>query len=264
MENEKKLSFNQEMTESDIKKAIELLREAIKRKIITFKHANPIKENCYISSGYISGLYFPNSEIILNNGTHKYYNFVCIAKIDFKLCFVYSLKEEGAEIFKSLKEYTSDPIESVLYSYDERQIIDNFNSHLRNYNDRLKQLLKIERVKTKAGEDFKRLQDNFKNCSLSFSYEWNSAKISSYKINGVYFNISDPITAEELTADYIQNRINEEIKRTQAQIKQIEKAQKNTYANYKKMLALKEKCISFFKSLEYGEYTYKEQFKKML
>lgn len=262
-----KLQFNQEMKESEIEKSILLLGEAIKRKIIVYEHANPTKENCYISSGYISGLYFPNSVIYLNNGTHKNYDFVCIAKIDFKLCFVYSLKENAKSIFKNidLKPFFYDEIESVIYSYEERKIKSQLEKRLCDYEKTLCDLNKITRNKTKAGEDFKVLNKCFNNCVITLNYNLYNTKITGFKINyGLIYRYFKE-ERENINADDIQNAILQEKERLQQSIKNTKNALKNVFANYTKMLQLKEKTKAFFDSLTNGEkYIFSETFKTMI
>ena len=94
-----------QMTTKEQKQALIYFNEWIKKGNATTKHANPTQENCYISSGDIWGLYFPNTQIILNNANKHHYNFLCVAKNNYNvLGVVYSLKMNFT-IMASLKDY---------------------------------------------------------------------------------------------------------------------------------------------------------------
>ena len=270
MENENKLFLNQEMKPEEIDEAITLLNEALKRNIFTYEHANPIKENCYISSGYISGLYFPNTTLLLNServyNAHKNYNFSCIAKIDYKLCFVYSLKDEINPVFKSLKlkPFIYDEIESVLYSYEERQIKSKLEARLKEHNKRLQDLQKITRSKTKTGEDFKILNKSFNNCVITINHNLYDSKITGFKINYDYY-IYFKDEKESINADIIEAEIKKAIEQEKKSINNTKTALKKLFSNYTKMLKIKDNCKAFFNSLENGEnYIFKEVFKSMI
>ena len=269
MNNNDKLLFNQEMNENDIKKALNLLKEALKREVLSYTHADPIKENCYISSGYISGLYFPNSKIKLNSdlvyNEHKNYNFSCIAKIDYKLCFVYALKDEASDNIKRvLKNFVYDEIESILYSYEERQVKSNLESKLKDYTQRKEKLQTIKRVYKKDNSDFALLNKCFTNCNITFEYSYFDRALTSYNLTyNERIYRSDEQQKQPLTANEIEQAIKDKIVYYDKRISETKNALKNLYKNIVKMKKLIKTCKAFFDSLTNGEeYAMKEQFKR--
>lgn len=267
--NENKLPFNTEMNENDIKKAINLLKEALKREVLSYTHANPLKENCYISSGYISGLYFPNSVIKLNSdlvyNAHKNYRFCCIAKIEYQLCFVYALKDETSDnIKKVLKDFIYDDIESIIYSYEERQVKSNLENKLKDYTQRKEKLLTIKRVYKKDNSDFSLLNKCFTNCNIAFEYSSFHNTLTAYNLNyNERIYRSDEQRKQPLTASEIEQAIKEKIVYYSERISETKNALKNLYKNIVKMKKLIKTCKAFFDSLTNGEeYAIKEQFKR--
>lgn len=91
-----------ELTNNEIKTALKDFKNYLQSKNNILKidasKADPLKENCYISSGSIAGVYFPNSIILLNDTIYNYYNiynFVCIGKNENdETGFYLRLKEE--------------------------------------------------------------------------------------------------------------------------------------------------------------------------
>lgn len=91
-----------ELTNNEIKTALKDFKNYLQSKNnilkIDVSKADPLKENCYISSGSIAGVYFPNSIILLNDTIYDYYNiynFVCIGKnSNEETGFYLRLKEE--------------------------------------------------------------------------------------------------------------------------------------------------------------------------
>jgi hypothetical protein len=266
---ENKLLFNSEMNESEIGKALNLLKEALRREVLSYTHANPVKDNCYISSNYISGLYFPNSVITLNSdlvyNAHKNYRFSCIAKIENKLCFVYALKDEASDnIKKILKPFIYDEIESMIYSYEERQVKSNLESKLKDYTQRKEKLLSIKRVYKKDKSDFALLNKCFTNCNITFEYSYFDNTLTAYNLtyNECIYR-SDEQRKKPLTANEIEQAIKEKIAYYSERISDTKNALKNLYKNIVKMKKLIKTCKAFFDSLTNGEeYAIKEQFKR--
>lgn len=269
MNNNEKLSLNSEMNENDIKKALNLLKEALKREVLSYTHADPLKENCYISSGYVSGLYFPNSKIILNSdlvyNAHKNYRFSCIAKIDYQLCFVYALKDETSDnIKKVLEPFIYDEIESIIYSYEERQVKSKLESRLKDYTQRKEKLLNIKRVYKKDKSDFSLLNKCFTNCNITFDYSYFDSTLTSYNLaydETIYR--SDEQRKQPLTANEIEQAIKNKIVYYNERISETKTALNNLYKNIVKMKKLIKTCKAFFDSLTNVEqYAIKEQFKR--
>ena len=269
MSNDEKMPFNQTMTEAEQIEALRLLKEAIKRGVIRYEHADPIKQNCYISSSYIEGLYFPNTSFYLTAEKHTFYNVCAIAKINYNLCLVYSLKDDTPDNLKEhLKEFTSDTLESLIYSYEERQILSELNKRIKEHKSELETLTKIKRVYKKNGEDFALLSKCFEGYySFYIGRSWFNGEATEIKINGVSLWRSDEARKQsrEPSAEEVEALICQYIQTNKDYINKYERAKKTTRQNYLKMSKLVNTCKAFFDTLQNGEYyIFKKQFKDMI
>lgn len=256
----------QEMTEQEIKEGLKLFKMVFKRGLATYEHANPLEENCYISScGDLIGVYFPNSVIKFNK--HKNYDFVCISKVNNKLCLVFSLKYEIAEkqrtnppknIYFVLDNYQVDTIESLVYSYEYLKIKDKLEKQKKEYQSVLNALNNIKLITRKNGEKFKKVLDNFEllttygKANIYFDYCFCSPIVNSVKIGNLltmYRNDEDKKKNITPTVEEVQELINkykgyylDYINREQTELK-------NLFNNYCKLEKLAEKVKEFKKSV---------------
>lgn len=105
----------QEMNQEEINQAIKLLSQAIKSKRIGFDYENPIQQHCYISSGDIEGIYFPNSElkpIAPCEHLNKHHNIFAVVKYNNELGFCYSYKDEYIE--EATKNATNEETKATI------------------------------------------------------------------------------------------------------------------------------------------------------
>lgn len=253
----KELYNIQPMTNTDIKEALKLLKMGIEKGYIKYTHANPIEQNCYISSGSIEGLYFPNSRM---NFGHSLMRFVCIAKINAVICVIHEWLEDCPRAYKG--EYESEPLEGFAKSREQIEIEHTFKNSIAGYEEAIKDLEKIKRVRTKDGSDFKTLSRNFEGC-YQFVVErsaWNS-NILWVKLGSQTLYLHEEKTS--LTADEVEALINDKkdyyadmLKKKRTALK---KAPQRMARFFKQVASLREWINSLDKE-EY--YTYKELFEK--
>ena len=158
-----KLDYINPMTENDIRKALQLLKQCITEKKVGYTHADPIQQNCYISSSSIEGLYFPNTEFVESS---KILRFVCVAKYKSELGIVYDYTEEFLEHRKKhpnalYEDYDFYSFNDILYTYEERKIVDKLNIEINAYNKDLQVINAIEYQTRKDGKPFENLKQNF-------------------------------------------------------------------------------------------------------
>lgn len=253
----KELYNIQPMTTTDKKEALNLLKLGIKNGYITYTHANPIEQNCYISSGSIEGLYFPNSQM---NFGHSLMKFVCIAKINSEICVVHQWLKDCPRACEG--DYEKEPLEGFVKSSEQIEIEHAFKKAIAGYEEALKDLGKIKRVRTKDGSDYKTLSRNFEGC-YQFIIErshWN-ANILWVELGGETLYIHGE--KQSLTADEVEALINDKktyyadmLKKKQNALKKV--PQRMAYF-FKRMASLRE----WANSLDEEEYySYKELIEK--
>lgn len=183
----------QELNEKEIEESLKLFSKLLKRNGYGYQGANPIKENCYISSSDIIGIYFPNS--VIEHPTHKSYDLTALSKINNKLCVVFTLKDEiyfkqqenpPKNIYFYLDQYKADTLESLLYDYDFLNIKEKITRRIKEYDEIIAVLTNIKRVSRKNGEPFANVLKNFESKSyLYFDFCICSPVVSSVKIGQV-------------------------------------------------------------------------------
>ena len=152
------LDFIYSMKEEEQKEALKLLALAIKEKKISYnpEHASPLKENCYISSGSVEGIYFPNTEFI-NDAIYKV---VCVAKYKGELGIIFEYVGRYANP-ENKNNYNFSSFEYLLYNYDERKILESLNAEIKVYNEDLQAINLIELQTKKDGTEFADFSKNF-------------------------------------------------------------------------------------------------------
>lgn len=150
------------MNDEEIKEALKLLSQAIKENKTKYEHANPIQENCYISSGEYEGVYFPNTLLTIKPDLQV----ICVCKYKGELGIIYEYteakKEHLKEIFKrdfNLIDFTS--FYYLLYTYEERQIIEQLKAELKPLHEAIECIDNIKIQVKKDGKPFANLAKNF-------------------------------------------------------------------------------------------------------
>ena len=203
-----KNEFYFELTNKEIKKVLTGFTSYINSNnsiIEEIKNADPIKENCYISSGAVVGVFFPNTEIILN----KYYNFwdfACLGKNENnELGFWLSLKPEHYENNHPkgyLQEFCFIPFIVIDSKYFEiKKRIENdiqelknklftLNSIKPNYKKNGSSLANINKWFTCKYKNKYTGTENENNIVFEASRSWGDSTITSIKIT-FYYNYEE-------------------------------------------------------------------------
>lgn len=164
------------MTQEEVKEALKLFNAVIKKGVITYEHANPMQENCYISSGDYEGVYFPNSEIKMSFDTES---FICVCKYGYiynnyqdKIGVLYDYECENPNIggvyFISFDE--------LLYTRFEREIREEM---IKRINECKKDLITLKSIRFITKKDGKYFQDLLKNIDKSngVKYWWTNKSV---------------------------------------------------------------------------------------
>lgn len=270
---ENKMIGNTELTEKEIKESLTLLKLAIQKKIFAYEHADPTKENCYISSGYISGVYFPNSEIIqlnpMNKRKHPNYKVDCIGKYKGELGVYYSLREDNninPKIMHYFDTYIFEPFQDLIYDYHYNKIIKKIDNDIKYYKEDLELLQRIKRVYKKNGENFAKVLQNFTGANLYFSFSILSSCVSSVQVNGrisLYRTNENREKSDTPTVDEVEQLINQEKEKYHNWINDKEKAKKDLSKNFAKFQKIIEELKKFSKSVP-NWYDFQEEIKSML
>lgn len=179
------------MNDKEIALSIKLFKKAISKNAITYEHADPIEQNCYISSaGAIIGVYFPNTQF--SQKLHPSYKICSLSKVGGALGVVFALSNEARErLSERARIYFDDYIfasfDSLLYTREELNIKQKIEKRLQNYKNQLKALQNIKRAHKKNGGDFARVLDNF--TGARFSYDWGIVSPVVYYID-LHFDYS--------------------------------------------------------------------------
>ena len=226
---------------------------------------DPFKENCYISNNdVISGIYFPNNEIIIKEGSHRdlFYDFVCIGKNNRgELGYYAQLKpekynENGAPL-GALCENIFKPFIKINENYFK--IKNEMNEALKDYESNLNILKSFKVVTKKDGSMFKDYNKNFIftsnqeekspiiNCDRSYSYNYiysieiffnYNYKIRYYlteeekeKQEKKFYKIEDLYTPNDLYNKIILKEIEE----TQKKIQELKKNLKDLLKDFLKI-----------------------------
>lgn len=183
--------ITQTLSDKEIEEGLTLFAKYIKK--VGYTHADPLRENCYISSSFITGVYFPNT-VFNTDQKHPSYNITSVSKVNGVLGVVYSLKESVKE---SVKEKATEKarfllndylflfysFDELLYSYEFKQIKRAICERLQHYEQELNALNDIKRLYKKDGEPFAVLQKNF-NKNISFERSLFTGSVSCVKFWG--------------------------------------------------------------------------------
>ena len=257
----------QTMSAQEQGEALKQFKTVLNLKKISYntEHANPLKQYCYISSGDVEGIYFPNSEIFYND----YFNFVCVAKQDSKLGIVAEYKEN---YFKSKILSNDDFIfysfDELIYTKDELRTLETLNRELKQIKNELKVLNAIQYQTKKDGGEFSNLLKNIKNdlgeglkmsawfAGYNNSYiELSLSELKTSK-NGVQYNEYSKVTIYDIESlEAFKNAVEKTKKSHENYIKELESDIKNIKNIYKIV-------YKFKKELEGVSYRTKESIKK--
>lgn len=219
----------QEMKEQEINLSLELLKKAIKRGVITYEHANPLEQNCYISSNDIIGVYFPNTKLKVLN--HISYDPFALCSIGGVLYLAFSLKDDASDFArKHLDNYLFEDLETLAYGRELLEIKKEIKRNIKEYENILKVLEQIKTERKKDGTPFKNVLQNFSGVNMSFEYSIFGA-VSSIRINWgavtLYRNDDDRETTGTPTHAEIEKLIQEKKERIKKYINEEEKLYKD-------------------------------------
>ena len=257
-----------EMNTNEIKEAIKQVKQCIKKGVITYTHANPIEQNCYISSGDVIGLYFPNSEI---DYYKEHFDFVAVVKKGEKLGICYEFKEDFRNNGSQWTQgYFFASFDELLNSPNELRLIEAINKDLRQYNDDLEILNNIKLIYKKDGGEFKNLaqaieQNPSPNITILSHLEgWHNdeLKISYSKrcksAEGVEFNVYKYYTIWGVKSyNDIATKTAKEIEQKKQYIAQLQ-------SELKQVKTICKRAEDFKAFLNQFDYTIKEQVKKYM
>lgn len=188
--------ITEEMAEKEIAEGLKLFKKCLLN--WGYDGANPMQQNCYISSSDIIGVYFPNS-FIKAKDIHTSYIVASVSKVGGVLGVVFSL-EDGNQFANILPPYYFEDFNRLLYTPEYREIKAKQEQKIKGYNERIDMMQRITRVYKKDGKDFADILKNFKGVSLSFERSIYGA-ISGVRVGGRY----------TLYRDYEKTKNNEEI-----------------------------------------------------
>lgn len=252
------------MNDKDITLSIKYLKKALSKKVFTYEHADPIEQNCYISSaGCIIGLYFPNTKIMQKR--HPSYNVCSLSKVGGVLGVVYSLKEECKtdKLAKYFEEFIFESFEQVLYPVEFGRVREHIQRNRQAYAEDVRKLENIKRVYKKDGGNFARFLDNFKGGTIELSRSYMDGSVMSFKIggfDGVYL-YRDNETAKhnpEPTADELEELIAKKKESLLRCVAECDKDLKNLEKDFEKFEKITKELKDFLHSVN-NIYAYKEQ-----
>lgn len=254
----------QSMNDDEQREAIKLLKKCIKEGKITYdkEKANPCEQYCYISSGSVEGIYFPNSEI---DYAKKYFDFVAVTKVDGELGITLSFNEDEApDRVKQfhVNDYCFQSFISILYTYEERNCIEELQNNINRCKDELFVLKRIKRIYKKDGKPFADLTKNIDpnpepNIHLYLSCDY--SKISTDPIY-VEVNCSELCTSAKgykynnyykcrlyqvKTADDIEIEVKKQVENKEKYIAELESDIKNVKTIFKKAFAFKKEMSKY-------------------
>lgn len=243
-----KLNFNTPMNQTEIEQAIALLKEGLKRGVFTYEHANPIEQNCYISSNYIEGLYFPNTTI-KTSAHSEGLKFVCLAKVKYQLVAVFEWKDSKYESLNG--KYHTDRLKDLVFTQEENEVTDELTRRIKNLSEDLESLSKIKRVHKKDGKDFATLTRNFEgvyslNCDW---YGYPKKHCHSVYVNGYYLSLKQEKDTEP-SADEIESLINAEKEILKKNIKAHRERLKRVAQNVRKIYRLVKPLRAYLNTLD--------------
>ena len=147
------------MTDAEQKTALRLFKKVIDANAVQVdrNHADPIQQNCYISSGSVEGIFFPNSVI---KYCDRYFDFVAVVKNENNALGICSEYKEDAPHILPKNEYCFTSFDSLLYTKDELTIIEELKKRIKYAENDIKVLSAIRFTTKKTGEPFADLKKN--------------------------------------------------------------------------------------------------------
>lgn len=255
MENKNEFT-TQEMTQKEINDSLMLFKKYLKK--ISYEHANPTQENCYISSSDIIGVYFPNTQF--KTKLHQNYNLTCISKVNNKLGVIFVKKDEiNDKLSEFLPLYFFEDFDTLLYSRYFLQIREEINKDIKQTEELKNVLLNIKRVYRVNGQPFKNLLENFMGAHLYIDYGFTfsgtpiaqSLKINYDKIV-IYRDDESKQQRNTPTIEEIENLIKDKIARYNIYINE----QKNALKHLEKDFSKFEKICNDLKAFRKATYNY--------
>lgn len=227
------------------------------------KNLNLKNECCYISSGDIIGVYFPNLEFEMSRkNTRIDINFVCIGvnKETSESGLIYNINYIDSPSAAINGDYF-ESFDELLTTYEEREIRKKINQEIKRLNEELRVLKSIKRVTKKDGKDFQNLSKNFIiengkiNCQESYN-QYNvpecrynaSIKLYKYNFGGYADNAEiDIYKIDKITADDVSNQIKLTIENREKQLKEYERKLNNLHSTIK---LIETKCRELAEALK--------------
>lgn len=257
----------QNMSEKEIKEGLKLFSLYIQKTNTTIRNADPIKENCYITSGDIIGVYFPNSEILTPE--HKYfYDFCSISKVNNELGVIWSLKDEkhDPETMRPLgwlNEYIFCSFDEAIYG---SQFVDAKHELLKRTRAKEKELNALKSIKRIYKKDGGQFAEFTKNYNVKFILEKSFSNVG-YCWAKFCFNYDDYTiylkSENVLTIEYMDQCIAENIAKVENKIKEYKNALKSLLKDFAKVQKATQQLKEVLKNNELKSY-YIEQLKRQL
>lgn len=158
------------MTQQDINTALTMLKKIIKAGYIEIatESSQDLNANCYISSGDVEGVYFPNTilkETATSLKKHPSYNILALAKNEAgALGVVYALKDDIKQELKRFYNniYIFETLDNLYYTYYEKEALSKLNNNIKELEKENYFLSMIKYQCKKDGGDFSQLEKNIK------------------------------------------------------------------------------------------------------
>lgn len=156
------------MNETEQGEALKYLAKIIKSGIfkVSEESTQGIKDGfCYISSGDVEGIYFPNTiikETERSKVNHPNYNIIALAKNESGVVgVVYALKDDiKPSLKKFFNNYIFESLENIYYSFYEREALNELKNNIKEL-EKDNYLLSMIKYQTKKdGSNFKELTKN--------------------------------------------------------------------------------------------------------
>jgi len=177
-----------EMTTKEMQESLKLLKQGIKEKKIAYEHANPIEQNCWISSSGIMGIYFPNSVLKdLTKDSNKYYHICALSKVGKELGIMFALNDDVEDkLMEYFKPYKFISFDMFLYGQHYRAIKHGIIMDIDLSQEYLTKLQQVKRITKKDGKDFQDVCKNFVGgCGVWLHFDCLGRVCNSINVNGV-------------------------------------------------------------------------------
>ena len=218
--------LQEHMNEEEKVQALKLFKQLLTEKPEILKDtrytpAQTIEQACLISGGFendageFDAIFFPNSEFAGEK-------FICLAFKDGEPCMVIHHEIKMQNINKTWESV--EKLNYLIYEPEEIDEINELKKALNCYNSYISTLEIFKRKRTKSGENFKKLFENFEEGRAMSLHHCSGCGIFKSNLNidykGVYFNIYLKIAFEKITPDDIEKALNNEIEENKIRIKE--------------------------------------------